>query len=90
MSASGEGRVYPVILAGGFGTRLWPLSREAKPKHLLNLVGDLSLLQQTVQRAREGAETGVRYLAVGALTHSAPVLDIGADLTWEEHHASGD
>lgn len=48
-----EGRVYPVILAGGFGTRLWPLSREAKPKHLLNLVGELSLLQQTVQRARE-------------------------------------
>lgn len=53
MSKSGEGRVYPVILAGGFGTRLWPLSREAKPKHLLNLVGDLSLLQQTVQRAHE-------------------------------------
>lgn len=44
----------------------------------------------TLQRAREVAETGVRYLAVGALTHSAPVLDIGADLTWEEHHASGD
>lgn len=52
MTVTGEGRVYPVILAGGFGTRLWPLSREAKPKHLLNLVGDLSLLQQTVQRAQ--------------------------------------
>ena len=44
----------------------------------------------TLNHAREVAETGVRYLAVGALTHSAPVLDIGADLTWEEHHASGD
>lgn len=44
----------------------------------------------TLERAREVAETGVRYLAVGALTHSAPVLDIGADLTWEEHHAPRD
>lgn len=52
MTGTVEGRVYPVILAGGFGTRLWPLSREAKPKHLLNLVGDFSLLQQTVQRAQ--------------------------------------
>lgn len=51
--AGTEGRVYPVILAGGLGTRLWPLSREAKPKHLLNLVGDQSLLQQTVRRARQ-------------------------------------
>ncbi len=53
MSGTGERHVYPVILAGGLGTRLWPLSREAKPKHLLNLVGDLSLLQQTALRARE-------------------------------------
>jgi nicotinate-nucleotide pyrophosphorylase (carboxylating) len=34
----------------------------------------------TLERAREVAETGVDYLAVGALTHSAPVLDIGLDL----------
>ncbi|MEY4136641.1 MAG: hypothetical protein RL205_769, partial [Actinomycetota bacterium] len=33
--------------------------------------------------AREVAQTGVDYLAVGALTHSAPVLDIGADLRQE-------
>lgn len=46
-------RAFPVILAGGLGTRLWPLSREAMPKHLLNLVGDMSLLQQTVLRSRE-------------------------------------
>lgn len=35
----------------------------------------------TIERAREVAETGVDYLAVGALTHSAPALDIGLDLT---------
>jgi nicotinate-nucleotide pyrophosphorylase (carboxylating) len=34
----------------------------------------------TLDRAREVAETGVDYLAVGALTHSAPVLDIAMDL----------
>jgi nicotinate-nucleotide pyrophosphorylase (carboxylating) len=34
----------------------------------------------TLDAAAEVAETGVDYLAVGALTHSAPVLDIGADL----------
>ena len=34
----------------------------------------------TLARAREVAETGVDYLAVGALTHSAPVLDIGLDM----------
>ncbi|HYU66106.1 MAG TPA: nicotinate-nucleotide diphosphorylase (carboxylating), partial [Jatrophihabitantaceae bacterium] len=34
----------------------------------------------TLDRAREVAETGVDYLAVGALTHSAPALDIGLDI----------
>lgn len=42
--------IQPVILAGGAGTRLWPLSRERKPKQFLNLLGDRSLLQQTIAR----------------------------------------
>ena len=42
--------IYPVILSGGSGTRLWPLSREHFPKQLLCLSGDTSLLQQTVAR----------------------------------------
>ncbi|NLG28716.1 MAG: mannose-1-phosphate guanylyltransferase, partial [Chloroflexi bacterium] len=41
---------YVTILAGGSGTRLWPHSRVQRPKHLLELVGDSSTLQQTVER----------------------------------------
>ncbi|MEL6505938.1 MAG: AGE family epimerase/isomerase [Pseudomonadota bacterium] len=43
-------RVYPVIMCGGIGTRLWPLSRKSRPKQFVNLVGDTSLFQETVAR----------------------------------------
>lgn len=46
----GSFRIHPVILAGGSGTRLWPLSRSAYPKQLLPLMSERSLLQETVQR----------------------------------------
>jgi mannose-1-phosphate guanylyltransferase len=42
--------MYVVILAGGGGTRLWPLSRPERPKPFLPLLGDETLLQRTVQR----------------------------------------
>src|SRR5437764_12236127 len=42
--------IHPVILSGGSGTRLWPMSRSLYPKQLLALVGEHSLLQETVQR----------------------------------------
>jgi mannose-1-phosphate guanylyltransferase/mannose-6-phosphate isomerase len=45
----------PVILSGGSGTRLWPLSRELYPKQLLPLVGERTMLQETVLRL-EGLE----------------------------------
>lgn len=44
--------VYICILAGGSGTRLWPLSRKQTPKQLLNLASDRSMLQQTIDRVR--------------------------------------
>jgi mannose-1-phosphate guanylyltransferase/mannose-6-phosphate isomerase len=43
-------KLYPVILSGGAGTRLWPLSREHYPKPLMPLVSDRSLLQDTTLR----------------------------------------
>lgn len=43
--------LHPVILSGGSGSRLWPLSRQNQPKQFLALIGDRSLYQETVLRA---------------------------------------
>src|ERR1700748_1612557 len=45
-------RLHPVILSGGTGSRLWPLSRSLFPKQLLALAGDRSLIQDTVLRTQ--------------------------------------
>ena len=42
--------VYPVIMAGGKGTRFWPLSRARKAKQFLTILGDETLLEMTIQR----------------------------------------
>ena len=44
--------MFAIIMAGGSGTRLWPLSRRGTPKQLLALTGDTSLLQQTASRVQ--------------------------------------
>ena len=43
-------KIIPVILSGGSGTRLWPLSRKEYPKQYLPLVGDNTMLQETILR----------------------------------------
>jgi mannose-1-phosphate guanylyltransferase/mannose-6-phosphate isomerase len=60
-------KILPVILSGGSGTRLWPLSREQYPKQLLALCEDWTLLQATALRL--GAEPGENPLG-----ESAPVV----------------
>ena len=42
--------ITPVVLSGGVGSRLWPVSREAHPKQFLPLAGELSMIQDTLQR----------------------------------------
>ncbi|MFT5716074.1 MAG: mannose-1-phosphate guanylyltransferase/mannose-6-phosphate isomerase [Oleiphilaceae bacterium] len=53
--------ILPVIMAGGTGSRLWPLSRELYPKQFLTVSGELSMLQQTVTR-------------LSGMEHQAPLL----------------
>ncbi len=43
-------KIYPVVLSGGAGTRLWPVSRSLYPKQLLALAGEATMLQATVSR----------------------------------------
>ena len=45
--------MYCVIMAGGSGTRFWPYSRNNRPKQLLNIVGETSMLQMTVDRLKK-------------------------------------
>ena len=50
MSESTSPLLLPVVLSGGSGTRLWPLSRESYPKQFHALVGDRTMLQETALR----------------------------------------
>lgn len=47
-----QGAITPVILSGGAGTRLWPLSRRALPKQFLSLIGGRTMIQETALRVR--------------------------------------
>ena len=70
--------VQPVVMAGGSGTRLWPLSRAGYPKQFLVLSGTQSLFQQSVLRLQglAGADIGVMPpLVVGNDEHRFLVLD---------------
>jgi len=82
MSASPS--LVPVILAGGSGTRLWPLSREQYPKQLLALVNEKTMLQNTLERLREIGETA-RPLVVCTEEHrflvAEQVRELGSDAT---------
>jgi mannose-1-phosphate guanylyltransferase/mannose-6-phosphate isomerase len=78
--------VLPVIMAGGSGTRLWPLSRAGHPKQFLVLSGSTSLFQQAVARLQDLADDALQVqppLVVGNEEHRFLVLDqlhaIGAE-----------
>ncbi|ATW03104.1 mannose-1-phosphate guanylyltransferase/mannose-6-phosphate isomerase [Sphingorhabdus sp. YGSMI21] len=58
--------ITPVILSGGSGTRLWPLSTNECPKQFLTLTGPLSLFQQTVERCNDKALFATPIIVSGA------------------------
>jgi len=66
--------LVPVILSGGAGTRLWPLSRELYPKQLLRLVGERTMLQETVART-EGLPGLARPIVVCNENHRFMVAE---------------
>ncbi len=75
---SSQVQVQPVIMAGGSGTRLWPLSRAGFPKQFLVLSGNTSLFQQAVERLQGLAATGIEVAApvvVGNEEHRFLILD---------------
>src|SRR6478609_2045025 len=51
-------RIVPLIMCGGAGTRLWPSSREGRPKQFLTLLGDRSTFQETMLRVSDPAVFG--------------------------------
>lgn len=75
-------RIIPVILSGGAGTRLWPVSTEDKPKQFLDLTGPMSLFQLTLERGRE-ASLFSKPIIVGNDRHEALVeeqmSEVGAE-----------
>lgn len=64
--------LYPVVLCGGAGARLWPSSRPSRPKQFLPLIGDHTPFQETVLRAAPLAGRG-RLLVAGSVAHRAVI-----------------
>ncbi|HEY0325479.1 MAG TPA: mannose-1-phosphate guanylyltransferase/mannose-6-phosphate isomerase [Allosphingosinicella sp.] len=77
MNASDDKRIIPVILCGGAGTRLWPLSRLARPKQLLALTGEATLLQLAAERVREPGQFAAPWLVASAVQASAIDAQLG-------------
>ena len=67
-------RIVPVLLSGGAGTRLWPLSRETYPKQLLSLLGEKTLLQQAALRVNDPMLFG-NLMVVANAEHRFAIAD---------------
>lgn len=68
-------RLYPVIMCGGAGTRLWPASRPSRPKQFIPLAGNRSLFQEAGLRVAPLVQGGGRVLVVGGVAHRRAILD---------------
>lgn len=74
----GDQTIVPVIMSGGAGSRLWPLSRQAMPKQLLPLVTDKTMVQETVLRMNSSLFEAPVFIC-NAL-HAAPITAQMADI----------
>lgn len=72
-------KIVPVILSGGGGTRLWPLSTPETPKQFLALVGNETMFQQTLRRVMDGQQFAAP-LIVANTRHAAIVEDQMSDI----------
>src|SRR5437660_2898456 len=70
--------IYALILAGGSGERFWPLSRRARPKQLLKLISDRTLLEETVARL-DGLIPRERVLILTNIEQEATVRELLSD-----------
>jgi mannose-1-phosphate guanylyltransferase len=76
--------IYPVILCGGSGTRLWPASRPDRPKQFLKLTGDRSSFQETLLRLDAAADVKDAIIVTGAgMLHMVQdqAVEIGKTIT---------
>lgn len=72
--------LYPVIMCGGAGTRLWPASRPSRPKQFIPLAGNRSLFQETALRVAPLAQDDGRLIVVGGVGHRDWILDQLAEI----------
>lgn len=73
---------FVVIIAGGRGERFWPLSRLARPKHLLSIVGDKALLSQTIDRVKDLVPVS-NILVITSAVQEAAVRELCSELPSE-------
>ena len=78
---------YAMIMAGGSGTRLWPMSRQAVPKQLLRLIEGRSLLSVAAERIRTLVPEANRYVCAGEKYRAL----IREDIPWiDDVHVLGE
>ena len=75
--------LYPVIMCGGAGTRLWPASRPSRPKQFIPLAGNRSLFQETAARVAPVAGDDGKLIVVGGIRHRDWIVDQLAELEIE-------
>lgn len=80
--------IRPVVLCGGSGTRLWPLSKAEHPKQFLKLMGENAMLEMTIDRVSQSAEEGLSFtrpMVIGSARHRDLVERFapGADILLE-------